>query len=188
MNRAVRPAGPSAGPLAASLAVVVVTLGLGTACGPPQVTFDVPVTAETTVEGAGLIDDVLGAFGFEDFGAIDLEETQEFQNQDVRREQVTSARLTTLNLTIVSPQGANFDWLNSLSFSVGADGLDKIELASKDIDDGQSAVALELVDVDISAYVRGERMAITTAANARKPPDDTTVQVDLNFKISAEAF
>ncbi len=161
---------------------------LGTACGPPLVTFDVPVTAETTIQQGTLIEDVLGVFGFEDFAAIDLADTREFKNSDIRREQVTSARLTTLNLSISSPQGANFDWLNSLSFSVAADGQDDVEVASKDIADGQSSFACDIEDVDLAAYVREERMAITTEANARKPPQDTTVRVDLNFVISAEAF
>lgn len=157
-------------------------------CGPPTVTFDVPVHAETVVEEGTLIDEVLGAFGFEEFAGLDLEGTQEFQNEDVRREQVTQARLTLLNLSIVEPQGANFDWLNSFTLSVEAADLDKIEVASKEVDDGQEAFSGDIVNVDLAAYVREEFMEITTDVNASRPPQDTTVAIDVNFKITAEVL
>lgn len=166
--------------------VVVVTGAVG--CGPPTITFDVPISAETTVQTGGLIDQLLDQFGFADFANIDLEGTQEFKNEDVRREQVVNARLEFLNLTIKDPQGANFDWLDALSFSVAADGQETAEVASATIDNGKAAVSCDVEDIDLSPFVREETMEITTEATARHPPQDTTVQVDLNFIITAEVL
>lgn len=174
--------------VASRSALVAVAVAAVTGCGTPTVDFDVPISAETSLEGAGLIDQLLGDFGFADFANVDLEASQEFKNEDVRREQVVDARLTFLNLTIQSPQGANFDWLDSITFSVAADGEDTVEAASATVDDGQTAVACDVNDVDLSPFVRAAKMEITTAADARSPPNDTTIKVDLNFKIKAEVL
>jgi hypothetical protein len=170
------------------VAVVFVVVAAGAGCGPPVITFDVPVSGETTVDSGGLIGELLGGLGFDDFAALDLEGTQEFKNEDVRKEQVTSAFVTSLNLSIQEPQGANFDWLNAIAFSASADDVDTEEVASADIPDGKSAVACEVAGVDVGPYIRADSFSITTEVEAVHPPQDTTVRVDVVFKISAEAF
>ena len=166
----------------AAFASAVVAVG----CGPPTVTFDVPISAEAVVQEGNIIDQILGDFGFSELADINLEGTSEFENQDVRREQVVSARLTALNLTIKAPDGANFDWLDSVSFSVAADGESTERVASKTVDNGQVAIACDRDDVDLGPFIRSPRMSITTEADAIHPPQDTTVQIDLNFSITAE--
>ncbi len=155
------------------------------ACGTPVVSFDVPISAEATFERGNVLEQLLEVFGFEDFANVDLESTREFDNNDVRREQVQSARLTSLNMSIVSPAGANFDWIDELSFFVEASGEAKARAASKTVQDGQAAFACDLDDLELAPYVRASSFAITTEANARRPPQDTTVKVDLQFRISA---
>ncbi len=167
---------------AAAIAVVVAA----SACGTPIVSFEVPVNAETTIASGGLIEQILANFGFADFANVDLADTREFDNNNVQREQVTSARLTSLTLSIQSPQGANFDWLDELSFSVEAEGESTVEVANKTVADGQAAFACDLESVELAPYVRASSFAITTEANARRPPQDTTVRVDLTFAIAAE--
>jgi len=163
---------------------------LGSGCGTPSVSFDVPINAEAEIDGGGggILDPLLGAFGFDGFNNLNLETTKEFENNDVRREQVTSARIKSLNLTIVSPQGANFDFLDEISFSVAAEGEDKALVASKTIDNGLTAVALDLEDVQLAPFVQKSSFAITTQADGNQPPNDTTIQVDLVFGVTAEVF
>ncbi|MDP2340540.1 MAG: hypothetical protein Q8O67_06265 [Deltaproteobacteria bacterium] len=167
-------------------AVVVVVLLCSVGCDPPTITFDVPITADAVVAEGGLIGQILGNFGFGELADIDLEGTSEFENEDVRREQVVAASMTQLNLTIKAPQGANFDWLDSVTFSVAADGEETERVASKTVDNGQSAIACDRDDVDLSPYIRAASMAITTEADAIHPPQDTTVTIDLNFSVTAE--
>ncbi len=166
-------------------AVVAVVVG-ACACAPPTVTFDVPISAETLVTEGSLLEEILGDFGFGELADLDIEGTSEFENEDVRREQVVTARLTVLNLSIKAPQGANFDWLDSVAFSVAADGEEDAPVGDKTIDNGLAAFACDLDDVDLSPYIRASSMAVTTQADAIHPPQDTTVQVDLNFSITAE--
>jgi len=152
----------------------------------PIVAFDVPLSAETTVEGGGVIEQFLDAFGFGDFANVELSSTDEFENNDVRREQVTSARLTALTLTIAAPQGADFDWLDEIAFSVSSDDQPTVEVASGSIADDAVAATLDLEDVELAPWVRAPSFAITTDVTARRPPQDTTVRVDLVFAIAAE--
>ena len=169
------------------VAVVVIVVA-GSGCGAATVDFDVPVRAETRLEGAGLVDQVLGSVGFADLENVDFETTQEFKNNDVRREQVVDARVTVLNLSITSPQGANFDWLNSIAFTAAAAGEDSVAIASATVDDGEAAVACDVESVDVGPLVRAPKLEITTETDARAPPNDTTVQVDVNFHIRAEVL
>jgi hypothetical protein len=152
----------------------------------PVVAFEVPLSAETTVDGGGLLEQFIEVFGFGDLANVDFSTTDEFENNDVRSEQVTSARLTALNLSIAAPQGADFDWLDEITFSVETDGEPEVEVASGAIADDAVAAALDLEDVELAPYVRAPGFSITTDVNARRPPQDTTVRVDLVFAIAAE--
>jgi uncharacterized glyoxalase superfamily protein PhnB len=167
---------------------IVAVVAAASGCGTPVVAFDVPITAETTVPGGGVLEQVLAVFGFEELANVDLADTREFDNNNVQREQVTSARLTSLNLTIVSPQGANFDWLDELTFIVAADDEDEADVASKSVDNGVAAFACDLADVELAPYVRASSFALTTEIDARRPPQDTTIRVDMNFAIAATVF
>jgi hypothetical protein len=164
-------------------ALLVAVAGVGCV---PVVAFDVPLSAETTVEGGGVIEQFLDAFGFGDLANIDFSTTDEFENNDVRRDQVTSARLTALTLTIAAPQGADFGWLDEIAFSVEADGEPEVEVASASIADDAVAASLDLEDIELAPYVRAPAFTITTDVTARRPPQDTTVRVDLVFAIAAE--
>lgn len=164
--------------------LVVAAALAGSACI-PVVSFDVPLSAETTVEQASLFEEFL-SLGFGDFASIELSTTEEFQNNDVRREQVTAARLTSLTLSIARPQGANFDWLDEIAFSVEADDLTQVDVANATIDDDTVVFSCDLEDVDLAPFVRAPTFAITTTTTARRPPQDTTVRVDMNFAIAAE--
>lgn len=161
---------------------------VATGCGAPTVTFDVPVNARTTVERGTVVDQLLDQLGFADLASVDLEATEEFENNDVRREQVVAARVTSLNLAVEAPQGANFDWLDAVRFSVAAGDVAAAEVGSADIADGTAAVACVVNDVDIAEFVRKSRIDITTEATARRPPQDTTVRVDVTFQITAEVL
>jgi hypothetical protein len=168
------------------IALVLVALGLS-ACN-PTIDFDVPVDGETTIAGGGLLPDLLGAIGFEDFTALDLSSSQEFENNDVRKEQVKAAKLKSATLTIVSGD-ASFDFLDALSFFVEADGLPEERVASKaDVPDGVDTFTLDVDDLDIGPYVRAAAFEITTEVSGNQPSDDTTIRVELLFGVTAEVL
>lgn len=168
--------------------VVPFVLAAG-ACA-PTVSFDVPVDGEATVAGAGggIIDDVLGSIGFDGFNNLDFDNTSEFQNNDVSREHVSSARIKSLHIAVVDPADANFDWIDEITFTVSAENEDTVQVASKIVPDGVGEFDCDLDDVELAPYVRQESVQIRTQADARNPPQDTTIRVEIVFGVTADVL
>lgn len=159
---------------------------LPVACN-PTIDFEVPVEGEATIAGGGLVPGLLEAFGLGDFARLDLSNTQEFENNDVAKEQVVNARLRTLTLTIVSGE-ESFDFLDSLSFSVEAPDLPREQVASSTVPDDLTTFAADTDDVDIAPYVRAESFAITSEVTGTQPSEDTTIKIELLFDVTAEVI
>ncbi len=152
----------------------------------PTVDFDVPVSGDTTVDKGSLLEQVLDGFGFGSFVTMDLSQSQQFQDNDTRKDQVTSTKLTKLTLSVTEPVDGNFDFLDKIAFSAAADGVDKAEVAHKDVPDGVRVFDCDLDDVELAPYVKAKSMSITADVTARHPAETTTVHVDANFHVTAE--
>ena len=167
------------------LALVVGSLAL-TGCN-PTVNFTVPFEGEATIAGGGLVPGLLGSVGLGDLATLDLSNTQEFENNDVRKEQVVSTRLQRLSLTIVSGD-PDFNFLDSLSFSVQAPDLAKQRVASKLVPNDVVAFDLDRDDIDIAPYVRADSISLTSDINGRQPATDTKINIQLVFAVKAEVI
>lgn len=163
-------------------------LGLVVGCGTPA--FDVPVSSETTIKGAGLVGQLVDAFGpFAGFTAMDLTDTREFKNQGIDRNQVESVRLKSLRLSATEPSGADFDFLSSLAFHVEADGLPKRRVASlSPIPRDAGVLELALDDVELAPYVAAPSMSLTTEASGNPPARDTKVKAEAVFRVVPKIF
>ena len=164
--------------------VVIVVVAVS-ACV-PAVEFDVPVSADTSVQAGGVLEQVLDAFGFNAFTSMDISQSSQFSANDTRKDQVTSTKLTKLTLTIKDPANANFDWLHTIAFEAEAQGQAKSEVAHKDVPTGVSTFDCDIDGVDLAPYVKADTMSITTTANAQHPPSDTTVHADATFHVVAD--
>lgn len=156
----------------------------------PTVSFQVPVSGEARIPGAtgGLLDQVLGSFGFDGLDNLDFDTTQEFENNRVSREHVSSATLSSLKLSIASPANADFDWLDSITFTVAAENLDAVRVAKKSVNNGVSEFDCDIDDEELAEYVREKSFSIRTQADANSPPEDTTITIDLVFDVVAEVL
>ncbi|MCB9637915.1 MAG: hypothetical protein H6728_14295 [Myxococcales bacterium] len=152
------------------------------------VTFDVPTSGNTTVLKGTLLEEFVDNFGFGNFLNMDISTSQEFKSNNVARERVTKTVLTKLTLTIESPEGQNFDFLQKVTFFVEASGLAKQEVATADIPTGSKTVTFTPTGADIGAYIRAEKFSITTEVKGRRPTQDTTVRADAVFQVSARVL
>src|SRR3954452_18376606 len=113
----------------ASVLSVCTLLSLA-ACAPPA--FVAEVKGETTVPadptGVSTVLDAFPAVG--SFSSIDFNQNQDFQNQGVTKEQVSSAKLKSLQLKVLSPPDQDFSFLDSLEFYAKA-GDQEVLVASK---------------------------------------------------------
>lgn len=171
---------------------VLAAAGLATAlaaCGSELDRFDIEESSRATVPEASTVEKVIGdGLGFDNFGDMEITQSQEFQNQDVSANEVDSVTLKSFQLAVVEPpSGQDLTFLNALDFYVEADGLERKLIASgADFPEGQTEVDLELADVELKPYVLEDSVTITTQADGSRPDQETTIEarivltVDIN--------
>jgi hypothetical protein len=153
--------------------------------------FDVTAKADSTVPGSplgALISDLpLGA----SFTNFDLSQTQDFKNQGVTKTEVSSVKVTSLELQITSPNSQDFSFLDSLDFYATAQGLPQVRVAHKE---GISSLGLKapnptlVMDLDgaeLQPYVTAASMSLTTSANGHQPGQDTDIEATVVFHVTA---
>ena len=116
---------------------------------------------------------------------FDITQSQEFRNQGYTKDQVDSVRMKRFTLTITSPQGADFDFIDSIAFYAESDGLPRVLVAELDpVPDGQSEIILDVnTEVELQPYVIAESMTITTEATGLRPEQETTVDANVVFDV-----
>ncbi|MFT3767674.1 MAG: hypothetical protein QM820_19640 [Minicystis sp.] len=146
--------------------------------------IDVSAGGKVTVPAATIVDKLLsGALDFTGFNKVDF--SQSFENQGVTKDQIDAVHLTSLTLTIESPSGGNFDFLQSLSFSAQADGVGEVEIARIDsIPKGMKEITLDIdADVDLRPYVVAPSLSIKGQAKGARPDQETTISAAAVFDI-----
>ena len=157
-------------------------LALGALLACAQATsFSTTVDAQTEIEGGGLLEQLAGDMGFDSFIAFDLTANEQFANQGVERHQIDSVRLTALRL---SASAGDFTFLDRLEFFVEAEGQERVRIAhGGPFPEGQSAVELELDDVDLAPYAAAPAMDLKTVVQGRRPDQDITIDAGVDFLI-----
>lgn len=152
----------------------LVALGLVAAC---DRLLDIRIAREatTTVEAGTPLETLLGDMGFGDFLAMDLTSATELENQGVAPGDIVDTRLVSFELTLDAPDGADLGFLDEVDLLVTAPGLPEELVAHGEGFDGQTEVAFEVFDVDLSAYVVSESMTLRTDVRGRRPDDDSTL-------------
>ena len=148
-------------------------------------TFSDEEEADTTIPGASLLEQLVGDIGFGGVANMDLSQSQALQNQGVSRNQIDSVRVTSLALTITSPaSGADFTFLNSLSFFVEAPDVARQRIAhGGPFPTGASNMTLDLDGLDLAPYAAASSMSITTEVNGHSPSEATTIHATMDLEI-----
>lgn len=164
------------------LSVAGIALSLATCDGLD--TFHIGESSESVIPKGTLLEQFAGDLGFGGFLNMDLSQNQELKNQGVEKHQVDSVYMTALTLTITSPAGSDFTFIDELEFYVASEGLPTVRIAhGGPFTAGEGAVSLELDDVDLAPYVTADSMNITSDATGRRPAEDTTIRGDMAFAV-----
>ncbi|MGQ0507319.1 MAG: hypothetical protein ACT4TC_18595 [Myxococcaceae bacterium] len=139
---------------------------LGAACGPAS--FNTTVKGQATIQGDpnGLLGMFAAFPGLSGFSKIDFNQDQEFRNQGVKKENVTSVKTTKILLTITNPTDGDFKFLDQLQFIAKSDGLADVVVAEKTgISSLPASTTLEMdvKDVELQPYVTAPSMTLSTA-------------------------
>ena len=145
--------------------------------------FSVPVDAEAKIPAATILDQLLDPLTFGALESIDF--TQELKNQGVTKSDVDSVHMQAFSLTIKAPAGQNFDFMDSVSFSVETDGQPKSLVAKMDpVPKGVTALDLTVEKgLELAPYVVAPSMRMTTSVTGKRPMQETTIGAHVVFDI-----
>ena len=149
----------------------------------PQVSFPVTIEGSTVVESVGIIGGFLGDISFGNLGGLDFDASQEFENNDARKENIRSLKVRSIEMSASDPEDANFDWLENIEFIAGAPDNPDIQVASGEPGNGVTSFQLQIADEELAEYAKSDRFSISTEGNGSPPPDDTTVDVTVIFDV-----
>jgi hypothetical protein len=163
--------------------VAIVALVLGTCSSLDNI--EVPVTANATIPRRSVLDELIGNLAFTGFDGFDISQSQQFENQGYSKDQVDSVHLLEMTLTIRSPAGANFDFLDAIRFYAEAEGLPRVLVAElSPVPDGLSQLNLTVASsVELQPYVIAPAMTLTTEAEGIRPPEETMVEAEAIFDV-----
>ena len=167
-------------------------LAFVTGCGP--ITFTATLSGEGTVAGSplGALLNVFPSIG--GFANIDFAQNQDFQNNKTTREMVRSVKVKSLVARIKNPAAAKLDFIDSLEFTAKAAGQADLVFAKKEgipaaaTMPPNSTVTFDVVDVDLSSYVKQPAMTLELSGKGRQPPQDTTLEVTVQLQVGAAPF
>lgn len=176
---------------------LVATLAAGAlAAGCGANVFPVEVEGETTVPGdPSPISQILTAFpNVGSFSNIDFDQTQEFQNQGVSKDQVNSVRMDHVRIEIVSPETQDFSFLEKLEFYARAGdqevlvadkvGIDKLGLKAP-----HPVLDMDVKrDVELQPFVTAPSMSIIVRGRGRVPPQDTRLRANVGVNVEIKIF
>lgn len=155
-------------------------------CGP--ITFNTELKGEAVIQGSQL-GALLGAFPqLSGFSNINFDDNQDFKNNDARKANVKSLKVTELSLRIVSPSTQDFSFLQSLEFYAragdqetkvaGKTGIDQLNLAAPN-----PTLTLDVVDAELVQYLQAPTMTIVTRGTGRQPPQETRLEATLKLLV-----
>lgn len=138
----------------------------------------------TTIERGTLFEEFIGDMGYSEFTAMDLTQSAELENQGVAPGDISEVYMELLELEVAGPSGADLSFIDSVELYVEAPNLPRLLVASQDdFPAGETLVAFDLEDVDLTDYVVSERMTFDTDMAGNRPDVDTDVTALFELKV-----
>jgi hypothetical protein len=162
------------------------------ACSPPG--FVAEVKGETTLpassQGGG---NPLDAFpALSGFSNLDFNQNQDFQNQGITKDQVGSARLSSLQLKVSAPPDQDLSFLDTVEFYARA-GDREVLMASKQnisalgLKAPYPVLTLEVKNVELQPFVSAPSMSISVRGTGRMPSQEVRLMADVKLQVTVRA-
>ena len=79
----------------------------------------------------------------------------QFEVNDTRKDLIEEIKLTELQLTVASPEGEDFSFLNSIEVYISAEGLEEIKIAEEQVaEDAGNVLDVDVLDRDLKEYIK----------------------------------
>lgn len=163
------------------------------ACAPTS--FETELRGETTVPaGPEGITTLLNAFpAIGSFAGLDFNQNQDFQNQGVAKDEVTSARLKSLEMKLVSPSDADFGFLDTLEFFAKAGDREvriarKQDIAQLGLRAPNPVLRMDLEDEELQPFIAAPSMSIIVRGRGRMPEKEVRLQAVVLLGVEVDLF
>lgn len=138
-------------------------------------TFNINYSADFTIPSTTIIDIPVSL----PTPPTSTESQQKFDDQGVKSDWIDSVKLTSLSVTITSPQGEDFSFLEEISIYMNTDGQSEVLIASKIPvpSDAGSTLTLDVTGTDLYPYISQSSFTLRTAVTT-----DETMTQSVDFR------
>jgi hypothetical protein len=158
------------------------------ACSSPS--FVAEVKGETTVPAApGGLGSLLEAFpAISNFSSLDFNQNQDFQNQGVSKDQVSSAKLQSLQLKVLAPADQDFSFLDTLEVYAKAGDREvlvasKQNISSLGLKAPNPVLNMDLKDEELQPFITAPSMTISVKGKGRMPAKEVRLQATVKLDV-----
>jgi hypothetical protein len=151
------------------------------ACSPAS--FTTELKGETTVPaGPPGVTTLLNAFpAIGSFAGLNFNENQDFKNQGVAKDQVSSVSPKSIELRLVAPDDADFGFLDTLEFFAKAGDQEKRFARKRDIAQlglraPNPVLKMDVEDVELQPFIAAPSMSIIVRGKGRMPEQEVRLQ------------
>ena len=113
--------------------------------------FNIEYDSQVTIPASAGIDLPFDVFTPE----METNSESQFEVNDTRKDLIEEIKLTQLQLTITSPDGEDFSFLNSIEVYISAEGLEEIKIAEEQVEENVGSVLdVDVLDKDLKEYIK----------------------------------
>lgn len=163
-------------PLRRTFSVTRIYLMLATlACSVDNI--KVTESGSSTIEGNSELA-VLPDLGFSSLQSIDISNNETFKSEGADVDDIDSAKLDSLTITITSPtSGQDLTFIESVKFYASTPDTTKVLIAQGGpFEAGLTEVGLDVEDVELKQYAAAKTLQITTEVTGHAPENTTTIK------------
>jgi hypothetical protein len=161
------------------------------ACAP--VSFDTELKGETTVPAgpSGVITPLNAFPAIGSFAGLNFNENQDFKNQGVANDEVSSVSARSVELRLLAPDDADFTFLDTLEFFAKAGDQEKRFASKRDISrlalrPPNPVLRMEVEDVELQPFVAAPSMSIIVRGKGRMPEQEVRLQAIVVLKVEED--
>ncbi|OJH34436.1 hypothetical protein [Cystobacter ferrugineus] len=162
------------------------------ACALPS--YVANLKGETTIPAAPAGDtntplDAFPAFG--SFTNLDFNRNQDFQNLDITKDRVTSARLSSFQLKVLAPVDQDFSFLDSVECYARSGDREvrvahKQNISSLNLGTPNPVLFLDLTDAELQPFLAAPSMSLVVRGKGRMPSREVRLQADVKLDVLVE--
>lgn len=151
-----------------------------------NVSFNVDYSTNYTLVKAAVVGTTIDATSPE----IETNTTDVFKNNSTNLDNISGATFNNLTISIVSPAGENFSFVNEVKVYIKGNGMSEELVASKsNIDQAATSVDMDVEDVNLAEHVKSGAFTLRTSViNDEALDNDLDLQADMQLKVTARAL